>query len=133
MKNWPDDHLKWNPSEYDNISELIVDTNEIWMPNLHAWNSIYTASHYGSFFVEGSQYLARLLRYYFFLLIKIIFILTFLFLSNGTVILEPKPHYNTRCTFDLADYPKDTQYCKILFGSFTYRTNDLNFTVKPSK
>lgn len=57
-----DEHLRWSPADFDNLTDLVVDTNEIWMPNLHAWNSVYSASHYGSFFMEGNHLLARLLR-----------------------------------------------------------------------
>jgi hypothetical protein len=60
VKTWRDQHLTWDPKSFDDIEELVVDTNEIWMPSLHAWNSVYSASHYGSFFMEGNQLLARL-------------------------------------------------------------------------
>lgn len=76
-----------------------------------AWNSIYSASHFGDIRIGANHPLVRVL-------------------SNGTVIFEPKPYITTKCFIDLTLYPKDEQHCYILLGSFLEQVPELNITLK---
>lgn len=32
--SWTDEHLTWNKSAYQGLDQLIMDTNQVWMPTL---------------------------------------------------------------------------------------------------
>ena len=35
---WQDEHLKWNESDYDNITVLRIPPEDIWTPDLYLFN-----------------------------------------------------------------------------------------------
>lgn len=76
-----------------------------------AWNSIYTASHFGDIRIGNNHPFVRVQ-------------------SNGTVVFEPKPYLSTKCSIDLTLYPRDQQSCVLLLGSFLERVPELNITAQ---
>lgn len=42
--SWTDEHLTWNKSAYDGLDEIIMDTNQVWLPTLQGM--IFTKNKY---------------------------------------------------------------------------------------
>lgn len=50
--------------------------------------------------------------------------------SNGEVIYIPRRTYQIPCSFDLSDFPFDSQSCVIMLGSWAYLQNELDIHLK---
>ena len=37
-QDWHDDRLKWNPQKYNNLTDIVVKPNRIWLPELALMN-----------------------------------------------------------------------------------------------
>ncbi|XP_035217337.1 acetylcholine receptor subunit alpha-like 2 [Stegodyphus dumicola] len=99
--NWKDEYLKWDPSNFGNVSVLRIPSTEIWRPDL----SIYTAVPVESVFLEP---LTQALIYY-----------------DGTVLWVPPVTIKSRCPlFNRA--PKNAIKCNIRLGSWTYSENEMD-------
>lgn len=49
---------------------------------------------------------------------------------NGTIFWTmPMPQMKLRCEMDIAWFPFDEQLCYIMFGSWSYTSNYLNYTI----
>ena len=48
--------------------------------------------------------------------------------STGHVVWDPDAAFTSPCDMDLELYPFDTQYCTLIFGSWTYSSNQVIFT-----
>ena len=34
LKKWNNPFLRWNPDDYDGIKKILVDPNELWVPDI---------------------------------------------------------------------------------------------------
>lgn len=39
--SWVDEHLQWNPSDYDGVSSIHFGFNELWRPDILLYNRLY--------------------------------------------------------------------------------------------
>ncbi|CAD6197348.1 unnamed protein product [Caenorhabditis auriculariae] len=93
---WLDDRLEWNMSEYGQISELSKSRFgsfgsrqlKIWVPNVHVTDLSSKTEAYLAF--EKAELLIT---------------------NSGMVRATVNLNIKTTCSFDVADYPDDTQNC----------------------
>nr|ARU12133.1 acetylcholine-binding protein 1 [Pardosa pseudoannulata] len=99
MLKWTDEYLRWNPSEYDNITELHVPSTEIWKPDI----ALYSASGDNSYFPSHQSDVT--------------------IDNNGTIIWVPPFTINSRCPIPFRSYVSISRTfveCTIRMGSWTY-------------
>jgi hypothetical protein len=104
-QHWKDELRTWEPTLFANASSIVVDTNDVWVPQitlvnseLRPWNS--AAEHPSvSFDSRGHAFISQLAK------------------------------LGIRCEFAHANYPFDLQTCKVEIESWSYPINqmDLNF------
>ncbi|XP_018562155.1 neuronal acetylcholine receptor subunit alpha-5-like [Anoplophora glabripennis] len=100
---WIDQHLVWNPDDYDNISSIYLETYDIWTPDLSIYNR---AEQGGNPSAIGS---------------------TRCTVSNkGSVICVPSLHIDSLCVPDLRMYPYDSQVCALRVGSWVQKGEELD-------
>ncbi|CAL1291208.1 unnamed protein product [Larinioides sclopetarius] len=98
---WNDDFLKWDPSEFNNITALRVPNNLVWKPDL----AIYTTSPDEALFPTSNT---NAIVYH-----------------NGSVLWVPFYTIKSRCPL-LKKQEKNYFECVIKIGSWTYSGNLLN-------
>lgn len=95
-KKWNDEKLRWNESDYGNLTRIALAQHEIWQPDISLYNSATGSNndYFGNthFFVE----------------------------PNGTVLWVPPSTFKTFCDSDLRYWPFDSHKCTLLFGSWIY-------------
>ena len=92
-KTWSDYSLRWEPSEYGNISSIRVLSTNIWVPDLLLYNSADN-----SFSVGGT---VNAVIYY-----------------DGTVTYLPPGMFKSTCLIRIDDFPFDQQICELKFGRY---------------
>eukprot|EP00794_Sanderia_malayensis_P007494 gene7494-8325_t len=97
--SWKDNSMKWNSSEYGNVTEMRVSPDRVWVPDIFLLNNAE-----GSFEVQGA--LAKLI-----------------IRSNGVIIWSNPALYKSSCSLDMTNFPFDDQKCLLNFGSLTYNTS----------
>ncbi|CAG0895064.1 unnamed protein product, partial [Darwinula stevensoni] len=94
VERWTDAYLKWDPTDYGGIEEIIVPYASIWTPDIVLLNSAAT------------NYEERLLR-------------TNAIVSwTGKVTLLTGAMFRSVCDVDVSYFPFDTQNCSMRFGSW---------------
>lgn len=93
---WNDTRLTWNSSDYSNVTEILVPTNQLWIIDLFVVN-IGDANGYVNI---ASQSLSVIQNTG---LIYVIFSLT---------------NLKTRCSLDIKHYPFDMQTCPVIINIF---------------
>ncbi|CAD6185327.1 unnamed protein product [Caenorhabditis auriculariae] len=97
---WNDFQLTWNPSEYGNISNLHVPSDRVWLPDIVLFNNAdgnYEVSFKSNVFVD----------------------------SNGDVTWVPPAMFKSSCRIDVEWFPFDEQCCTLVFGSWTYNSEEV--------
>uniref|UniRef100_A0A0K0FJJ0 Acetylcholine receptor subunit alpha-type deg-3 n=1 Tax=Strongyloides venezuelensis TaxID=75913 RepID=A0A0K0FJJ0_STRVS len=111
IESWYDEFLFWNPSAYDNISEIRLPHENIWLPDTTLYNSL----------VMKDDDTRRLLN------------------AKLTTIPEKKAvHiqllyptiYKFSCLLNLKYFPFDTQVCTMVFSSWTYDKEGIDYYPK---
>ncbi|CAF3536330.1 unnamed protein product [Rotaria socialis] len=92
---WMDEHLKWDPIHFNNITNISLPASAIWRPDLALLNNAD-----GNYEVN---LMTKATVYY-----------------NGRVIWEPPAIYKSSCTINVEFIPFDIQHCQMKFGSRTY-------------
>uniref|UniRef100_U5EQR7 Putative acetylcholine receptor n=1 Tax=Corethrella appendiculata TaxID=1370023 RepID=U5EQR7_9DIPT len=102
--DWIDEKLKWNKSDYGNISLIHLADHEIWQPDITLYNSAdgSTIDHFGNTYC--------------------------LLDSNGSIIWVPPVQFRTYCELNMRKWPFDEQTCKLRFGSWAFDGNKLNIS-----
>nr|XP_032817612.1 neuronal acetylcholine receptor subunit alpha-2 isoform X2 [Petromyzon marinus] len=94
-QEWHDYKLRWEPTEYANVTSLRVPSEMIWIPDIVLYNN-----------ADGD------------------FIVTHMTKANvhhnGTVRWTPPAIYKSSCSIDVTFFPFDQQNCTMKFGSWTY-------------
>jgi hypothetical protein len=103
---WKDEHLKWNPDDYESIKSIHLSDVDIWMPDI----SVYNRRDQGG---DPSA----------------IGTVTCVVSSEGQVVCVPPSHHNSLCVADLTKYPFDTHNCTIRFGSWVHSGEELDIRV----
>jgi len=99
---WDDPSLKWNPDDFDNVTQMHFRADELWKPDILLYNNADSANvkHYGDTHCLVDQ--------------------------NGKVLWVPPGHFKAFCKLQLKSWPFDTQTCQLKFGSWTSHGNQIN-------
>uniref|UniRef100_A0A0N5B820 Acetylcholine receptor subunit alpha-type acr-16 n=1 Tax=Strongyloides papillosus TaxID=174720 RepID=A0A0N5B820_STREA len=104
--SWSDYKLKWNPEEYDNITDIRFNgnTDSIWKPDILLYNSVdedFDTTYKSNFVVY----------------------------SNGDITWIPPGILKFSCKIDVTYFPFDNIFCSLKFGSWTYHGLDLELQI----
>ncbi|ROL42828.1 Neuronal acetylcholine receptor subunit alpha-2 [Anabarilius grahami] len=92
---WNDYKLRWNPSEFDNVTSIRVPSEMIWVPDIVLYNN-----------ADGEFAVTHMTKAHLF--------------YTGRVSWVPPAIYKSSCSIDVTFFPFDQQNCKMKFGSWTY-------------
>ncbi|GFN91598.1 neuronal acetylcholine receptor subunit alpha-7 [Plakobranchus ocellatus] len=93
---WRDQLLHWEPSDYGNITHVILSQNAIWKPDITLVNSLQQ-----NIYVGGDEVLLRL-NY------------------NGVISWQPAFYAGFTCEVDVTKYPMDVNICRIRLGAWMH-------------
>ncbi|KAL2098839.1 hypothetical protein ACEWY4_005319 [Coilia grayii] len=94
-QEWNDYKLRWNPSDYDNVTSIRVPSQLIWVPDIVLYNN-----------ADGEFAVTHMTKAHLF--------------YTGQVRWVPPAIYKSSCSIDVTFFPFDQQSCKMKFGSWTY-------------
>ncbi|XP_052476219.1 neuronal acetylcholine receptor subunit alpha-2-like [Carassius gibelio] len=94
-QEWNDYKLRWNPSEFDNVTSIRVPSEMIWVPDIVLYNN-----------ADGEFAVTHMTKAHLF--------------HTGKVSWVPPAIYKSSCSIDVTFFPFDQQNCKMKFGSWTY-------------
>ncbi|XP_031617172.1 acetylcholine receptor subunit alpha-type acr-16-like [Contarinia nasturtii] len=103
--DWNDEKLKWNKTQYGNLSKLALAQHEVWQPDITLYNSV---SPQNDFFGQAN----------------------FVVESNGKVVWIPPATFKVLCDSNLRDWPFDTHQCTLAFGSWMYDGHEIDIVQK---
>ncbi|RUS74260.1 hypothetical protein EGW08_017979, partial [Elysia chlorotica] len=98
---WTDMYLQWNESDYGNITNVRVNNDDIWKPDIKLYN-------YADTRLEEKRDALCVLS------------------SNGDVVWIPQAVFRSSCYIDIEHFPFDIQTCELKFGSWTYDGSKLD-------
>ena len=101
---WKDEFLTWDPSNFNGVTSLNIDPNEIWTPDIELYNS----GGYPELWTRNSES-------------KVDF--------RGNVFLSIPMLITFSCFLDLENFPFDTQICSMEFGSWKFYKRYLDIRV----
>lgn len=93
---WTDPKLKWQPSDYGNISLVHLKKHGVWLPDVSLYNSV------GNKALDISDSGIMVLD------------------NTGLVIWSMNVRLQSLCDLDMFHWPYDTHKCSIKLGSWTY-------------
>ncbi|XP_050533618.1 acetylcholine receptor subunit alpha-type acr-16-like isoform X2 [Daktulosphaira vitifoliae] len=102
---WQDEKLHWNSSQYGSIKAVNMAFDEIWMPDIVAYNSA-DGNHDEMYGKTGC-----VVR------------------SNGMVHWIPPAKYRVFCDVDLTNWPFGEHTCSLRLGSWTYDGNSISMQI----
>ncbi|XP_072166681.1 neuronal acetylcholine receptor subunit alpha-7-like [Diadema setosum] len=92
---WTDPTLRWNSSEYGNLTKIRLPPSKIWVPDILVYNSADSRFD-PTFHTKVSCF------------------------DDGLCEWIPPGLFKTSCPIDVTYFPFDVQHCEIKFGSWTY-------------
>ncbi|XP_025020083.1 5-hydroxytryptamine receptor 3A [Python bivittatus] len=102
-QHWIDEFLKWNPEDFDNITQMSVPTEAIWVPDILI-----------NEFVDVGKSPE----------IPYVYIL-----YNGEVRNLKPVQVVTACSLDIYNFPFDVQNCSLTFTSWLHNIRDINLSL----
>ncbi|XP_075239250.1 neuronal acetylcholine receptor subunit alpha-10-like [Convolutriloba macropyga] len=105
-QTWFDEFLQWDPSEYDNLTEIFVNPGMIWLPDV-----IYQNSVNGLADLEQNSP------------IKI------MIMHSGLVNFYRPTIQSTTCEMEVRYFPYDIQHCSFNIGSWMLHENQVDIQV----
>ncbi|KJH51504.1 Cation transporter family protein [Dictyocaulus viviparus] len=101
---WRDENLRWQPNEYDNVTDLRHPAGTLWQPDILLYNSVDPAF--------DSMYKVNLLNYH-----------------DGVINWVPPGIFKISCKLDIYWFPFDEQICYFKFGSWSYSRDKIELAV----
>lgn len=101
---WQDEFLPWNPTDYGGLTEIILESHEIWTPSMSLFNADITTYSSDTFYS------------------------TCLIENTGKVMCVPHLSHSAICRTNLKRWPYDSQNCSLFFGSWMHTGEQINFT-----
>lgn len=101
---WKDEFLTWEPNDFNGVTSLNIDPNEIWTPDIELYNS----GEYPELWTKNSGS-------------KVDF--------RGNVFLSIPMLITFSCFLELENFPFDTQTCSMEFGSWKFYKRYLDIRV----
>ncbi|KAL7981627.1 hypothetical protein Chor_005715 [Crotalus horridus] len=102
-QHWIDEFLKWNPEDFDNITQMSIPTEAIWVPDILI-----------NEFVDVGKSPE----------IPYVYIL-----YNGEVRNLKPVQVVTACSLDIYNFPFDVQNCSLTFTSWLHNIRDINLSL----
>ncbi|KAM7126922.1 neuronal acetylcholine receptor subunit alpha-4 isoform 1-T1 [Molossus nigricans] len=94
-QEWNDYKLRWDPSDYENVTSIRIPSELIWRPDIVLYNN-----------ADGDFAVTHLTKAHLF--------------HDGRVQWSPPAIYKSSCSIDVTFFPFDQQNCTMKFGSWTY-------------
>ncbi|NP_001317822.1 Acetylcholine receptor monepantel-1 [Caenorhabditis elegans] len=108
VERWVDQMLGWDPSEFDNETEIMARHDDIWLPDTTLYNSL-----------EMDDSASKKLTH-----VK----LTTLGKNQGAMVELLYPTiYKISCLLNLKYFPFDTQTCRMTFGSWSFDNSLIDY------
>lgn len=104
--DWKDEHLVWDPAEYDGLNTIRLPDHEIWQPDITVYNS-FPASD-----IDPIKNTLSVVS------------------SSGMVTWVPPATIRVLCPLDMSLFPNDIQMCKVKIGSWTYDGFNLDLQLR---
>lgn len=102
---WNDEKLKWNPSEYENLTVIPLALHEVWQPDISLYNS--ASGNNVDYF--GTTHL--------------------LVQNDGKTTWWPSTHFRAFCALDMHYWPFDKHECKLVIGSWVLDGRQIDLVV----
>uniref|UniRef100_A0A183ECQ9 Neur_chan_LBD domain-containing protein n=1 Tax=Gongylonema pulchrum TaxID=637853 RepID=A0A183ECQ9_9BILA len=99
--NWRDMKLRWDPLEYENITDLRHPAGTIWQPDILLYNSVDSAFD-STFKVNAISY------------------------NDGSITWIPPGIFKISCKIDIYWFPFDEQICFLKFGSWSFSGREID-------
>ncbi|XP_072136025.1 neuronal acetylcholine receptor subunit alpha-4-like [Mobula birostris] len=94
-QEWNDFKLRWDPSEYENVTSIRVPSELLWRPDIILYNN-----------ADGDFAVTHLTKAHLF--------------HTGRIRWVPPAIYKSSCHIDVTFFPFDQQNCTMKFGSWTF-------------
>ncbi|TKR69550.1 hypothetical protein L596_021694 [Steinernema carpocapsae] len=97
---WNDCQFDWDPTEFGGIENMRVPEDRVWVPDIVLFNNAdgnYEVSYHSNVVVD----------------------------YHGDVMWVPPAIYKSSCRIDVEYFPFDEQTCVLVFGSWTYNSNEV--------
>ncbi|XP_014226820.1 neuronal acetylcholine receptor subunit beta-3-like [Trichogramma pretiosum] len=101
---WRDEHLNWNPEEFEGVEWIQLKSEELWLPDLSLYNS-------GDLSVRQTGIPPTICTLW----------------HMGQVECSPSIKYTSQCETDYTFWPYDLQNCTITMGSWMYSGELVDF------
>lgn len=108
---WQDRRLAWHPSEWDNVTSLMISPKKLWIPDLGLWNVKDID------YVDLSNRIDKIKRVY--------------VSDKGSITFSVKISPKIPCPMDTSVYPFDFQVCYLEIGAF--QSDSSKFTIQVVK
>lgn len=105
-QTWTDDYLSWTPIDFGGITEIRLNSDEIWKPDILFYN--------GGSLTSATSLTANTNAIAF---------------SNGKVMWVPPISMKTLCPVDVRHYPHDVHICNMTLGSWTFHDQLVNVSI----
>ncbi|EAT43657.1 AAEL004923-PA [Aedes aegypti] len=103
--SWKDQFLTWDPREHNGLKDLMVDSKDIWLPDMMPYAAYYS----NNLDVSCTSPKCSVL-------------------SDGEVRCIPACDYHSLCETDFRNWPFDRMNCTIRFGMWAEYSNEVDFT-----
>ncbi|XP_055639912.1 neuronal acetylcholine receptor subunit beta-3-like [Toxorhynchites rutilus septentrionalis] len=103
LLTWKDEYLTWNAMEYGGMKELIVESDDIWLPDMMPYSAYYSNNLDASCTTPKCS-----------------------LESNGLVKCVPACEYHLLCISDFTNWPFDRQNCTVRFGMWSEYSKEVN-------
>eukprot|EP00057_Strongylocentrotus_purpuratus_P001883 XP_003723410.1 PREDICTED: neuronal acetylcholine receptor subunit alpha-2 [Strongylocentrotus purpuratus] len=97
---WKDFRLRWDPAQYGNISDILIPSSKLWIPEISLYNSNSPSEMLKGFSAHVYSY--------------------------GSISYHPSMKIEADCSLDLKDYPNDTQTCQLVYGYGMFDTSRIS-------
>lgn len=105
---WIDQHLQWNPDDYDGLDHIFFSIMEVWTPELTIWSS------------SDTQYINRFIDYGTPILVN----------ASGHCEWWPIVTLSTHCPAVLTNFPFDVNTCRIRIGPYAHISSEMQLDMK---
>ncbi|NXF09272.1 5HT3A protein, partial [Smithornis capensis] len=102
-QHWTDEFLKWNPAHFDNLTQISLPVESIWVPDIliNEFVDVGKSPH-----------------------------VPYVYVSHHGEVQNLKPiQVMTACSLDIYNFPFDVQNCSLTFTSWLHHIRDINLSL----